>query len=67
MRVYEHLAPFVRCRKETLIRRAKNLLLEGERNKIQNLSKELKDAIDRVMPAVMESYEMESQKVLMKK
>lgn len=40
MRVYEHLAPFVRCRKETLIRRAKNLLLESEQNKIQTLSKQ---------------------------
>lgn len=40
MRVYEHLAPFVRCRKESLIRRAKNLLLDSERNRIQTLSRE---------------------------
>lgn len=37
MKVYEHLASFVKCRKETLIKRARNLVVEQEEHKLKKL------------------------------
>lgn len=35
IQVYEHLAPFVKCKKDTLMRRTKNLLIDEERSKVK--------------------------------
>lgn len=37
MKVYEHLAPFVKCKKETLIKRAKKLVFVEEQKKLKGL------------------------------
>lgn len=37
MRVYEHLAPFLKCRKETIMKRAKNLVLIDDKKKLMDL------------------------------
>lgn len=39
MRVYDHLAPFLKCKKETIIKRAKNLVLIDDKKKIMDLLK----------------------------
>ncbi|XP_018326401.1 ubinuclein-2 isoform X2 [Agrilus planipennis] len=67
VRIYEHLAPFVRCRKETLIKRAKNLILEDDQKKIKHLLNQLHSEVQEVMPSLLHSYEIESQKVLQKR
>ncbi|KRT83148.1 hypothetical protein AMK59_4575 [Oryctes borbonicus] len=67
IKIYEHLAPFVKCRKETLIKRAKNLVLEDDQRRLKTLVHRLKDEIDRIMPYLLENYEKESQKVMQKK
>nr|XP_023025050.1 ubinuclein-1-like [Leptinotarsa decemlineata] len=67
LRVYEHLSSYVVCRKETLIKRAKNLVLEDEEKRLKILTVKLKDTIDRMMPSLLTNYEHESQKVLQKK
>ncbi|GJQ64815.1 hypothetical protein Trydic_g6992 [Trypoxylus dichotomus] len=67
MKIYEHLAPFVKCRKETLIKRAKNLVFEDDQKRLKLLVRRLKDDIDRIMPSLLENYEKESQKVMQKK
>lgn len=67
LRVYEHLALFVKCRKETLIKRAKNLVLVDDQKKITDLLSKLKTAINSIMPNLITTYEVESQKVMQKK
>lgn len=67
VKVYEHLAPFVRCRKETLIKRAKNLVIEDEHKKLKRTMDKLKSHVDQLMPALVTTYEKECQKVLQKK
>jgi hypothetical protein len=37
MKVYEHLAVFLKCKTETLFRRAKVLVFEDEQKKLKNL------------------------------
>lgn len=61
--IYEHLAPFVKCKKDTLMRRAKNLLLEHERSKFKDSMQRLKAIVENMMPVVRKSYERECQKV----
>ncbi|KAG5879230.1 hypothetical protein JTB14_006030 [Gonioctena quinquepunctata] len=67
LRVYEHLSGFVVCRKETLIKRAKNLVFEDEEKRLKMLTAKLRDTINSVMPNLLSNYEQESQKVLQKK
>ncbi|KAK5643832.1 hypothetical protein RI129_007677 [Pyrocoelia pectoralis] len=67
MKVYEHLAPFVKCRKETLIKRAKNLCIIEEQKKIKVLIDSLKKTIDMIMPSIIRNYEDECKAVLNRK
>ncbi|CAG9860847.1 unnamed protein product [Phyllotreta striolata] len=66
-RVYEHLAKFVNCAKDTLIRRAKQLELEEFERRIVSMKSKLKDIIDCTMPDLLEKYKQESEKILKKK
>nr|CAH7720169.1 unnamed protein product [Callosobruchus chinensis] len=67
LRVYEHLSGYIKCKKETIIRRAKSLLLEDEEKRLSLKMKLLKDTIDHIMPPLLASYKFECQKVLQKK
>ncbi|VEN56136.1 unnamed protein product [Callosobruchus maculatus] len=67
LRVYEHLSGYIRCKKETIIRRAKSLLLEDEEKRLEMKIRLLKDTIDHIMPPLLANYEFECQKVLQKK
>uniref|UniRef100_A0A1Y1NBZ8 Ubinuclein middle domain-containing protein n=1 Tax=Photinus pyralis TaxID=7054 RepID=A0A1Y1NBZ8_PHOPY len=67
MKVYEHLAPFVKCRKETLIKRAKNLCMIEEQKKIKVLLDSLKKTIDMMMPSIIRNYEDECKAVVNRK
>lgn len=67
MKVYEHLAPFVKCKKETLIKRAKNLCIIEEQKKIKSLIDSLKSTLNRKMPGIIENYEDECRAVLQRK
>ncbi|CAG2053986.1 unnamed protein product, partial [Timema podura] len=62
--VYGHLASYLPCTKDTLMKRAKKLLLEHEEEKIKAPLRKLKDAIDHMMPLVLESYSKECQKAV---
>lgn len=87
-KVYGHLAPFLKCRKETIMKRAKNLVLIDDKKKLDSLLQKyfffcesksliysicffffcrLKERIDNVMPPLLESYKVESQKVMQRK
>nr|CAD7423272.1 unnamed protein product [Timema monikensis] len=65
--VYGHLASYLPCTKDTLMKRAKKLLLEHEEEKIKAPLRKLKDAIDHIMPLVLESYSKECQKAVEEK
>ncbi|KAF5269776.1 hypothetical protein FQA39_LY08557 [Lamprigera yunnana] len=67
MKVYEHLAPFVKCKKETLIKRAKNLCIVEEQKKIKALIHSLKTSIGLMMPVIIENYEEECRSILQRK
>ncbi|XP_057659662.1 ubinuclein-2 [Diorhabda carinulata] len=67
VKVYEHLAQYVNCTKDTLIRRARVLDLEDNERRLRNLKTKLKDCIDTIMPALEENFRQESQKVMEKK
>ncbi|CAH1966639.1 unnamed protein product [Acanthoscelides obtectus] len=67
LRVYEHLSGYIKCKKETIIRRAKALLLEDEEKRLVKKVNALKEIIDKTMPPLLAKYEVESQKVLLKK
>lgn len=62
IQVYEHLAPFVKCKKDTLMRRAKNLLLDHERSKMKEPLRKLKMAIETLMPKLRRIFDKEMQK-----
>eukprot|EP00794_Sanderia_malayensis_P006853 gene6853-7622_t len=47
---YDYLAYYLPCSKETLIKRAKTLMIEHQVNQLDEPMKNLKDAIERVMP-----------------
>lgn len=66
-KIYEHLAPFAKCKKETLIRRAKNLVLSDEEKRLKRYMKLLKDAVERSMPELLKNFEMDSNKILQKR
>ncbi|CAH0769182.1 unnamed protein product [Bemisia tabaci] len=60
--IYAHLACFVPCGKETLMKRAKNLLIDVEGKKLESLIKDLKVAVDRIMPSILEKHSEACQK-----
>ncbi|XP_050308101.1 yemanuclein [Anthonomus grandis grandis] len=67
LRVYEHLSPYVKCRKETLIKRARTLVFEEESRKLFKTISKLKTQIDQLLPALITNHEKECQRVLEKK
>ncbi|XP_049825955.1 yemanuclein isoform X2 [Aethina tumida] len=66
-KVFEHLSAFVACTKETLMKRAKNLLFEEEQKTLKRMINKLKYGIEQIMPALLLNHEKESQKVLQRK
>lgn len=60
--VYGYLATFLPCTKDTLIKRAKKLLIKTEEDKIIEPMRKLKSVIDRMMPSVLENYSKECQR-----
>ncbi|KAF7280259.1 hypothetical protein GWI33_006255 [Rhynchophorus ferrugineus] len=67
VKVYDHLAHFVRCRKETLIKRAKNLVVEDEQRKLRLTIDKLKTHVDQLMPSLITVYNKECQRIMQKK
>lgn len=67
LRVYDYLSFFCKVRKETLMRRAKNLVLEDEEIRLKKSTNKLKDCVASVMPELIANFEMEGQQVLAKK
>ncbi|KAK3600041.1 hypothetical protein CHS0354_012728 [Potamilus streckersoni] len=65
--IYAHLAAFLPCSKETLLKRAKTLRLKQQDDQIKGPLEKLKAAIDRVMPALQEAYEVECQKAALER
>ncbi|PNF36146.1 hypothetical protein B7P43_G10959 [Cryptotermes secundus] len=61
--VYGHLAAYLPCTKDTLIKRAKKLLIKTEEDKIYEPMTKLKSVIDRMMPSVLENFSKECQRV----
>ncbi|XP_069687198.1 ubinuclein-1-like isoform X3 [Periplaneta americana] len=60
--VYGHLASYLPCTKDTLIKRAKKLLIKAEEDKILEAMRKLKNAVDRMMPLVLENYSKQCQR-----
>lgn len=60
--VYGYLATYLPCTKDTLIKRAKKLLIKTEEDKMHEPMRQLKSVIDRMMPSVLENYSKECQR-----
>ncbi|CAH1159709.1 unnamed protein product [Phaedon cochleariae] len=68
LRVYEYLSSFVVvCKKDTLMKRARSLILDQEEKRLKKLEVELKDTIQYVMPSLTAKFEQECQIILAKK
>ncbi|KAJ8971042.1 hypothetical protein NQ317_002308 [Molorchus minor] len=67
VKIYDHLAFYIKCRKETISRRAKNLVLEDDERRLKKLTIKLKNCINQIMPSLMMNYEQESQRIIQKK
>lgn len=63
LQIYEHLAPFVKCTKGTLMRRAKTVLLKHESTKLAETLYRLRIIVDEFMPLIKNNYDQECQKV----
>ncbi|XP_044735120.1 ubinuclein-1 isoform X3 [Chrysoperla carnea] len=61
--VYAHLAAFVKCKKDTLIRRTKKLVAEQVKTSVDDSLARLKECIDRTMPSIIENYTKECQRI----
>ncbi|KAG8232248.1 hypothetical protein J437_LFUL011801, partial [Ladona fulva] len=61
--VYSHLASYVPCTKDTLMKRAKKLVIESEEEKLKEPIQRLKAFIDKMMPSVIEKHTKDCQKV----
>nr|XP_006013398.1 PREDICTED: ubinuclein-1 isoform X2 [Latimeria chalumnae] len=59
--VYAHLASFLPCSKDTLIKRAKKLHLNEQDVRLKEPLQKLKEAVGRVMPQQMAKYQEECQ------
>jgi len=57
--VYDYLAYYLPCSKETLVKRAKTLMIEDQVNQLDAPMKELKEAIEREMPHQKKAYDAE--------
>ncbi|XP_065207215.1 ubinuclein-2-like isoform X2 [Planococcus citri] len=65
--LYGHLSSFLPCSKDTLMKRAKKLLIEEEEKHMAEPFKKLKVNIDKVMPALLNNYDIALQKALEEK
>ncbi|EZA53979.1 ubinuclein-1 isoform X2 [Ooceraea biroi] len=63
LQTYGHLVRFLPCSKITLLSRAKKLYLKDAEHRVNEPMQKLKALIDNVMPAVMDKYMKECQKV----
>ncbi|XP_074651217.1 uncharacterized protein LOC141905981 isoform X2 [Tubulanus polymorphus] len=59
--VFSHLAAFLPCSKDTLLKRAKKLLLLEQDNKLKEPVDKLRDEINQMMPAILEKYNTDCQ------
>ncbi|XP_064636861.1 ubinuclein-2-like isoform X2 [Lineus longissimus] len=57
--IYNHLAAFLPCSKDTLLKRAKKLRLNEQDNKVRDPINRLKEAVNKVMPEYIEQYTQE--------
>lgn len=57
--IYAHLAAFLPCSKDTLLKRAKKLILTQQDDKLKEPTQRLRDAINEEMPAQLEKYKNE--------
>ncbi|XP_013408380.1 ubinuclein-1-like isoform X3 [Lingula anatina] len=57
--IYSHMATFLPCNKETLLKRVKKLKLNAQDDQLKDPINKLKEAIDGAMPALMDSYQAE--------
>jgi len=62
--IYNHLAQHCPCGAQTLIKRAKNLLAEKNDNKLREPMRRLQDAVEKSMPAMLETYNQMCKKAL---
>ncbi|XP_053399236.1 ubinuclein-2-like isoform X2 [Mercenaria mercenaria] len=65
--MFGHLAAFLPCSKETLLKRAKTLRVKELEDKIKEPLDKLKEAVNRIMPALIEKYEEDCKKVALEK
>ncbi|GLH15259.1 Uncharacterized protein GBIM_19624 [Gryllus bimaculatus] len=65
--VYGHLALYLPCTKDTLMKRAKKLRLNSEELKIKEPMARLEAAVNQMMPIVLEQYTRQYQKVVEEK
>uniref|UniRef100_A0A1B6LLU5 Ubinuclein middle domain-containing protein n=1 Tax=Graphocephala atropunctata TaxID=36148 RepID=A0A1B6LLU5_9HEMI len=61
--LFAHLASFLPCTKDTLMRRAKKLFIHEEESRIDTVICKLKATIDVTMPSLLEKYEKECQRI----
>ncbi|XP_017771889.1 PREDICTED: ubinuclein-2 isoform X2 [Nicrophorus vespilloides] len=66
-KIYQHLGVAMKCRKETLAKRAKNLVLVEDNKRISDMILQLKVNIETTMPPLLEIYDKECVKTLQKK
>ncbi|XP_015274902.1 PREDICTED: ubinuclein-1 [Gekko japonicus] len=59
--VYAHLASFLPCSKDTLVKRARRLYLYEQGGRLKERLHKLKEAISRAMPEQMSKYQEECQ------
>ncbi|UYV77550.1 UBN1 [Cordylochernes scorpioides] len=60
--VFTHLAAFLPCTKETLLKRAKKLRLDQEDGRVRLPLAKLKDAVNAAMPKMLEKHDAVSKK-----
>ncbi|KAB7500728.1 Ubinuclein-1 [Armadillidium nasatum] len=61
--IYNHLSEHLPCGTQTLVKRAKNLLVEKLEERLKGPTTRLKEAIEKAMPPLLEAYALECQKL----
>ncbi|KAK3100720.1 hypothetical protein FSP39_024244 [Pinctada imbricata] len=61
-KIYNHLAAYLPCSKDTLLKRAKKLHQSRQDDELKEPVQKLQDAINGMMPALQEKYEAECQR-----
>lgn len=65
--MFGHLAAYLPCSKETLLKRAKTLRVKELEDKIKEPLDKLKEAVNKRMPAIVEKFEEDSKKAALEK